>query len=207
MVLMKEELHRGLYRLDAYEVQTSKDSWKWKSRARVSFAEEAMKSLLFYVCDFSWSSGWSDVVEELTKALRKKGVEMHVTALVNDTVGTLAGGIFSNKDVIAAVILGTGTNAAYVESAQAIPKWRGPSPRSGEMVINMEWGNFQSTHLPLTEYDNALDLDSLNHGEQTYEKLISGMYLGEIVRRVLCRMAEKSCTFFDLWNVLGRNCT
>ncbi|XP_074312495.1 hexokinase-1-like [Silene latifolia] len=149
-----------------------------------------------------WTKGFSiddsvgqDVVEELTKALRKKGVEMHVTALVNDTVGTLAGGRFSNKDVIAAVILGTGTNAAYVESAQAIPKWRGPSPRSGEMVINMEWGNFQSTHLPLTEYDNALDLDSLNRGEQTYEKLISGMYLGEIVRRVLCRMAEEASFF------------
>ncbi|KAK9690163.1 hypothetical protein RND81_09G108700 [Saponaria officinalis] len=152
-----------------------------------------------------WTKGFSiedsigqDVVEELTKALKKQGVEMHVTALVNDTVGTLAGGRFSNKDVIAAVILGTGTNAAYVESAQAIPKWRGPSPKSGEMVINMEWGNFQTSHLPLTEYDNALDYDSLNRGEQIYEKMISGMYLGEIVRRVLCRMAEEASFFGDI---------
>jgi hexokinase len=53
---------------------------------------------------------------------------------VNDTVGTLAGGRYSNKDVIAAVILGTGTNAAYVERAHAIPKWHGLLPRSGEMV-------------------------------------------------------------------------
>ncbi|XP_074267363.1 putative disease resistance protein At4g19530 [Silene latifolia] len=43
MVLMKGELRRGLYRLDAYAVKTSKDSWKRKSRARVSFAEEATK--------------------------------------------------------------------------------------------------------------------------------------------------------------------
>lgn len=61
-------------------------------------------------------------MEELLKALKKCGVGMHVTVLVNDTVGTLAGGRFSDKDVIAAVILGTGTNAAYVEHAQAIPK-------------------------------------------------------------------------------------
>ncbi|MCI02251.1 hexokinase 2, partial [Trifolium medium] len=91
---------------------------------------------------------------------------MHITALVNDTVGTLAGGRHTNKDVIAAVILGTGTNAAYVESAQAIPKWHGDLPKSGEMVINMEWGNFRSSHLPLTEYDYALDAESLNPGEQ-----------------------------------------
>lgn len=53
---------------------------------------------------------------------------------VNDTVGTLAGGIYNNNDVVAAVILGTGTNAAYVERAQAIPKWHGLLPKSGDMV-------------------------------------------------------------------------
>lgn len=30
----------------------------------------------------------------------------------------------------------------------------------------MEWGNFRSSHLPLTEYDHALDVESLNPGEQ-----------------------------------------
>lgn len=53
---------------------------------------------------------------------------------VNDTVGTLAGGRYTNPDVVAAVILGTGTNAAYVERAHAIPKWQGLLPKSGEMV-------------------------------------------------------------------------
>lgn len=53
---------------------------------------------------------------------------------VNDTIGTLAGGRYSDQDVIAAVILGTGTNAAYVERAHAIPKWHGLLPKSGEMV-------------------------------------------------------------------------
>ena len=53
---------------------------------------------------------------------------------VNDTIGTLAGGRYCDKDVVIAVILGTGTNAAYVERAQAIPKWHGLIPKSGEMV-------------------------------------------------------------------------
>lgn len=30
----------------------------------------------------------------------------------------------------------------------------------------MEWGNFKSSLLPLTEYDEALDFESLNPGEQ-----------------------------------------
>lgn len=30
----------------------------------------------------------------------------------------------------------------------------------------MEWGNFWSPHLPMTDYDKALDFDSLNPGEQ-----------------------------------------
>ncbi|XP_044471186.1 hexokinase-1-like isoform X2 [Mangifera indica] len=151
-----------------------------------------------------WTKGFSiedsvgqDVVAELTKAMERAGLDMRVAALVNDTIGTLAGGRYSNQDVIAAVILGTGTNAAYVERAYAIPKWHGLLPKSGEMVINMEWGNFRSSHLPLTEYDQALDAESLNPGEQIFEKVISGMYLGEIVRRVLCHMAEEAAFFGD----------
>ncbi|CAI9100449.1 OLC1v1037559C1 [Oldenlandia corymbosa var. corymbosa] len=152
-----------------------------------------------------WTKGFSieetvgqDIVGELTKAMERVGLDMRVAALVNDTVGTLAGGRYENPDVVAAVILGTGTNAAYVERAHAIPKWHGLLPNSGEMVINMEWGSFRSSHLPLTEYDQSLDADSLNPGEQIFEKTISGMYLGEIVRRVLCRMAEEAEFFGDV---------
>lgn len=153
----------------------------------------------------NWTKGFSiedaigqDVVGELTKAMERVGVDMRVSALVNDTIGTLAGGRYYNQDVIAGVILGTGTNAAYVERAQAIPKWHGVLPDSGDMVINMEWGNFRSSHLPVTEFDQALDAVSLNPGEQIFEKIISGMYLGEIVRRVLLKMAEEAAFFGDV---------
>ncbi|CAL9189253.1 unnamed protein product [Musa hybrid cultivar] len=125
---------------------------------------------------------------------------------VNDAVGTLAGSRYYDNDVVLAVILGTGTNAAYVESSSAIPRYHGLQPQSGEMVINMEWGNFQSCHLPITEYDRELDWESINPGLmvcfvflvlQIFEKLISGMYLGELVRRVLLRLAEEAALFGD----------
>ncbi|XVF86712.1 hypothetical protein PTKIN_Ptkin18bG0063900 [Pterospermum kingtungense] len=169
-----------------------------------TFSFPVMQSSIASGTLLRWTKGFSiddtvgqDVVAELTKAMERQGLDMRVSALVNDTVGTLAGGRYTNNDVVAAVILGTGTNAAYVERAHAIPKWHGLLPKSGEMVINMEWGNFRSSHLPLTEYDHALDAESLNPGDQIYEKIISGMYLGEIVRRVLCRMAEEAAFFGD----------
>jgi len=152
-----------------------------------------------------WTKGFSvngtvgaDVVSELSKAMERQGLDMKVTALVNDTVGTLAGGRYMDNDVVAAVILGTGTNAAYVEHANAIPKWTGLLPKSGNMVINTEWGSFKSDKLPLSEYDKAMDFESLNPGEQIYEKMISGMYLGEIVRRILLKLAHDASLFGDV---------
>ncbi|MQL70290.1 hypothetical protein Taro_002587, partial [Colocasia esculenta] len=133
---------------------------------------------------------------------------------VNDTVGTLALSHYHDEDTVAAVIIGTGTNACYVERTDAIIKCQGLT-NSGSMVINIEWGNFWSSHLPRTPYDIALDDESPNHNDQAryscydvllgflfiywlgFEKMISGMYLGDIVRRVLCRMAEESDIFGD----------
>ncbi|KAM3405466.1 hypothetical protein ACQJBY_008133 [Aegilops geniculata] len=146
---------------------------------------------------FSFPVG-EDVVAELSKAMERQGLDMKVSALVNDTVGTLAGGRYMDNDVVAAIILGTGTNAAYVEHANAIPKWTGLLPKSGNMVINTEWGSFKSDKLPLSEYDKALDFESLNPGEQIYEKLISGMYLGEIVRRILLKLAHDAALFGEV---------
>lgn len=142
-----------------------------------------------------------DVVAELQTAMEKQGVDMRVAALINDTVGTLAAGRYNDEDVVVGVILGTGSNAAYVEEASAIPKLKlegGELPKSGNMVINTEWGNFYSPCLPITEYDQALDDESLNPGEQIFEKLVSGMYLGEIVRRVLLKIASQSSVLGDV---------
>ncbi|KAL2621916.1 hypothetical protein R1flu_002121 [Riccia fluitans] len=149
-----------------------------------------------------WTKGFTcdgvpgkNVVQFLEEAMEKVGLKMRVTALVNDTVGTLAGGRYWNEDVMVAIILGTGTNACYVERADTINKWNGLLPKSGTMVINTEWGNFWSSHLPKTYADEGLDADSVNPGEQGFEKLVSGMYMGDIVRRVLLKMAQEAEIF------------
>ncbi|KAF7129912.1 hypothetical protein RHSIM_Rhsim10G0085000 [Rhododendron simsii] len=136
-----------------------------------------------------------ELVNEMNQALEKHGVDMRVFALVDEAIGDLAGGRYYKKETFAAISLGMGTNAAYVESAQAVPKWDNPSPKSGELVINMQWGGFTSSHLPVSEFDASLDAESSNPGSQIFEKLISGMYLGEVVRRVLLKMAMETALF------------
>ncbi|KAL4578969.1 hypothetical protein LXL04_015104 [Taraxacum kok-saghyz] len=148
-----------------------------------------------------WTKGFAvsgtpgkDIVACLNEAMGRQGLNMRVSALVNDTVATLAGARYWDDDVMVAVILGTGTNACYVESVDAIPKLKNHKSSSGKTIVNTEWGAF-SNGLPLTEFDRDMDAVSINPGEQLFEKTISGMYLGEIVRRVLVKMAEASSLF------------
>ncbi|KAJ6794312.1 hexokinase-3-like [Iris pallida] len=120
-----------------------------------------------------WTKGFAiedavgkDVSQCLEEAMTKKGLDMRVAALVNDAVGTLALGHYHDEDTVAAVIFGTGTNACYVERTDAIIKCQGLLTNSGGMVVNMEWGNFWSSHLPRTSYDVELDDESRTHSDQ-----------------------------------------
>ena len=52
------------------------------------------------------------------------------------------------------------------------------------------------SHFPLLlRYDHELDANSLNAGKQVYEKLISGMYLGELARYAIVHAIEEGIIF------------
>jgi hexokinase len=65
------------------------------------------------------------------------------------------------------------------------------------MVVNMEWGAFDKERrvLPFTVYDNKLDRESINPHKQLFEKMMSGMYLGEIVRNILLQYIDQRVLF------------
>ncbi|MCU0651324.1 MAG: hypothetical protein MUC39_00010 [Candidatus Omnitrophica bacterium] len=125
-----------------------------------------------------------DVIKMLGDALKRSGIgHIKVSALVNDTVGTLVARAYQDSNCDVGLIIGTGTNACYEESITKIKKWQGAKKTGEKMIVNIEWGNFN--RLPLNRFDKLLDDNSLNPGRQTLEKMVSGMYLGEIVRLVL----------------------
>ncbi|KAL7753074.1 hexokinase [Sorochytrium milnesiophthora] len=172
-----------------------------------------------------WNKGFTcanvvdqDVVSLQQKAFDKKGLKIEITAIVNDTVGTLVARAYPKPNTVMGVILGTGTNAAYIEDLAAVTKFKGfpyatftgsiianlnsfPTKShdlrvgkapTDKMVINTEWGAFDNEKkvLKLTKYDEQIDQASNNPNSQIFEKAISGMYLGEITRLALVGLVQ-----------------
>nr|XP_045217044.1 hexokinase HKDC1 isoform X4 [Macaca fascicularis] len=138
----------------------------------------------------------TDVVSRLTKAMRRhKDMDVDILAVVNDTVGTMMTCAYDDPYCEVGVIIGTGTNACYMEDMSNIDLVEGDE---GRMCINTEWGAFGDDGALediRTEFDRELDLGSLNPGKQMFEKMISGLYLGELVRLILLKMAKAGLLF------------
>ncbi|XP_008308805.1 hexokinase-1 [Cynoglossus semilaevis] len=137
-----------------------------------------------------------NVVELLNKAIKKKGTyEADIMAVVNDTVGTMMTCGFDDQRCEVGIIIGTGTNACYMEELRHIDLVEGDE---GRMCVNTEWGAFgDDGRLEdiRTEFDREIDRGSLNPGKQLFEKMVSGMYLGELVRLILVKMAREGMLF------------
>jgi len=148
-----------------------------------------------------WNKGFSasnvigkDVVALLNAALKRQGIDnIKIAALVNDTVGTLIAKAYGDSYCDLGVIFGTGTNACYPEKISKIKKARGLKTSTGYMVINTEWGNFNK--LNCTSCDTKIDKASSNPGRQRLEKMVSGMYLGEIARTIIIDLVERKILF------------
>ncbi|NXD44277.1 HXK1 protein, partial [Copsychus sechellarum] len=137
----------------------------------------------------------TDVVSSLRKALQKHQANVDVLALVNDTVGTMMTCGYDDQRCEVGLIIGTGTNACYMEEMRHISLVEGDE---GRMCINTEWGAFGDDGALddlRTEFDRELDLGSLNPGKQLFEKMISSLYLGELVRLILLKMTKAGLLF------------
>ncbi|CAD6504221.1 BgTH12-05955 [Blumeria graminis f. sp. triticale] len=148
-----------------------------------------------------WTKGFDidhveghDVVPMIEAALEKRHVPIKLTALINDTTGTLIASAYTDTKMKIGCIFGTGCNAAYMEDCGSIPKLAHLNlPPDAPMAINCEWGAFDNENkvLPRTPYDIIIDKDSPRPGQQAFEKMIAGLYLGEIFRLVLVDLHEK----------------
>ena len=153
-----------------------------------------------------WTKGFSasgcvgeDSVQLLEKALADRNCPISVTAICNDTVGTLISRSYSDPNTAVGIILGTGCNAAYMENTERITKCPTDS-KTGKMIINMECGAIGDSNpsiLPLLPFDVALDPLSPNAGRQRLEKMMSGFYLGELSRMWAVDLWQKKQLFLS----------
>ncbi len=127
----------------------------------------------------------------LREHLKARGFDRRIVIL-NDTVAALLAGrsrgLTSNYSAYVGFILGTGTNTAYVEHNSKITKRSDLNPQ-GSMAVNVESGGFRNIEQSL--FDRLLDQRTNDPGAYTFEKMISGRYLGSVGSIVLLEAAKE----------------
>lgn len=166
----------------------------------------------------------------LNDAIRKRGdLKVEVVAVLNDTTGTLVQGAFLDKKCAIGLILGTGSNACYIERVERVLNWdESPAPKGAkevnwdlrifnflainhsssliiiiydlfpQVIVDVEYGAFGDNGILdfiKTDYDKAVDSNSLLVNSFTFEKYISGKYLGEIARVILMKLVQNGILF------------
>ena len=130
---------------------------------------------------------------EMNRSLRKRGIAKKRIVILNDTVATLLAGRAKGQqrqcESYIGFILGTGTNTAYIEQNAKIDKIR---LNRGSQIINVESGGF--TALQQGRVDRQFDLSTEKPGTCTFEKMISGVYLGPLVQEMV-KVAIEDGTF------------
>ncbi|KAG1055990.1 hypothetical protein G6F43_002081 [Rhizopus delemar] len=142
----------------------------------------------------------NDLADMFHEAFKRKKLNVKVTAILNDTVGTLVAHAYTNPECRIGLIFATGINAAYPEKVSAItkldPEVRNNYTPTTEMLINTEIDIFGTeAYLPLTKYDLALDLSHNQPKFQLYEKMLSGAYMGELTRLIAMDFIEAGILF------------
>jgi hexokinase len=117
------------------------------------------------------------------------GAEKKIVIL-NDTVATLLAGkasaVASSYSSYIGFILGTGMNGSYIEHCRNIGKL---TENKGHLIINTELGNFNKLKRGII--DQELDKDTVNPGVNSFEKMFSGGYLGELFLRTLKKAVDE----------------
>lgn len=128
----------------------------------------------------------------LKQALKDSGVvEEKSIIILNDTVATLLGGKAACPgrvfDSFIGFILGTGTNTCYIEKNMKILKNPDITGQPGSTIINIEAGGYG--HFVRSEFDRRLDEMTADPGNQQFEKMVSGVYIGRVILEALHQAA------------------
>ena len=101
--------------------------------------------------------------------------------VLNDTNASLFAGLTDKSyDAYIGLIVGTGTNMATFIPSDKITKLDPECHVQGLIPVNLESGNFYPPFL--TAVDDTVDATSDSLGKQRFEKAVSGMYLGDILK-------------------------
>ncbi|KAA6412592.1 MAG: actin-like ATPase domain-containing [Lasallia pustulata] len=152
-----------------------------------------------FVC--SGSVVGQDLNEVITKACQRRKLHIRLDAIVNDSSATLLSRAYTHHATRIALIFGTGMNAAIYLPTRAFTALKLDSSRTqpaSHVLVNAELSMFGKAILPTTRWDDHLNQHHLLPDYQPFEYLVTGAYLGEIVRLILVEAARSAGLFNGL---------
>lgn len=138
-----------------------------------------------------------DLSELIMRSCERRGLNVQMRAIVNDGAGTLISQAYRDPSTRLSLILGTGTNAGVFLPTSALASHKfGSRPDSWfedarHVLVNTELSMVGKQSLPVTRWDNELNTNHTLPDFQPLEYLITGRYLGEIVRLILVEAIQK----------------
>jgi hexokinase len=143
-----------------------------------------------------------DLANLLESACGRQGVSVRVDAIINDGAATLLSQAYLEPSTSMGLILGTGTNAAAYLPTLSIgrSKFGSRSPswftQAERVIVNTECSMFGGGILPRTVWDDTLNKNHVLPDFQPLEYMITGRYLGELMRLIIVDAVE-ACRMFN----------
>lgn len=122
-------------------------------------------------------------------------------SIINDSSATLLSRAYEDPSTRFAVILGTGFNIAVhlPVSALATTKYKGYPQKwldeASHVLVNTELSMFGKNVFPTTRWDEQLNETHVRPDFQPFEHMISGRYLGEVVRLIIVEAVRTAGLF------------
>ncbi|GJP94331.1 hypothetical protein CBS115989_3363 [Aspergillus niger] len=137
----------------------------------------------------------------IVQSCRKRDLNVQVDGIVNDSSATLLSRAYIEPKTRMSLILGTGTNVAIHFPVHEIgltkfgtrpPGW---FDYAKHVIVNSEMSMFGGNILPKTRWDEVLNRTHLRPDYQPLEYMITGRYLGEIIRLIIVEAVESAKLF------------
>ena len=137
----------------------------------------------------------------IVQSCRARNLNVQVDAIVNDSSATLLSRAYVDPQTRMSLILGTGTNVAIHFPVHEIglakfgirpPGW---FDYAKNVIINSEMSMFGGSVLPMTRWDDILNRTHLRPDYQPLEYMITGRYLGEVVRLIIVEAVDTANLF------------
>lgn len=137
----------------------------------------------------------------LVDSCRKRSLNVEMAAILNDSSAALLSRAYVDPKTRMSLILGTGTNMAIHFPVHEIGAGKFGTRPDGwfdyakHVIVNTELSMFGGGVLPMTRWDDVLNRTHLRPDYQPLEYMITGRYLGEIVRLIAVEAVETAGLF------------